>query len=58
MTEEEYDQREGTLRDYARKKREEDPNFKFFPKDNQGLKEEERQIIYNCFLYFIFWGWW
>lgn len=32
MTEDEYDQRPGTLREYKKKKLAEDPNFKFFPK--------------------------
>lgn len=33
MSEEDYDKREGTLRDYARKQRAINPDFKFFPKE-------------------------
>lgn len=43
MTDEEYDQRRGTLREWAKKKREEDPNFRFFPKNGDGTTKEEEE---------------
>ena len=39
MTEEAYDQREGTLRDYIRKQKAINPNFKMKPKVKDGLNE-------------------
>lgn len=40
MSEEDYDKRKGTLRDFAREKRKVDPSFKFFPKKKPEGYEE------------------
>jgi tubulin-folding cofactor B len=45
ISEEDYNKRDNTLRSYAKKQREIDPNFKFFPKEKKDVETFDAESI-------------